>query len=337
MKKLFLFALLSFISITSFGQAQIERHDSFTTAYDFSRGYEDYYNFYGYLSEADSSDFLRWDRSNMLGTIKLQMYVRNYSADTAYFTIDVYDGRKDGGFMFTKIVKVLPNREGYPTFEICNPANDIYYFNFKCPKSLDYRVFQYAQVPVFETSESAANNDIRSNAIKITGLNALAKGALGYVYQGNNHNIVDFYKSTMIAGNLAERKLKIRTKNLACDPGTTTTNYNVYKNKENTPFASGSIINNELLVFKDVDIPLNNLQIGDSVFINLAGQDAIYYEMKIYDGEDYGDIEPNDEYYNAVTLSKGTTKKGNVGYTEYDSENNSYVTKDKYDAYKITL
>lgn len=347
MKKMYLFALASLLSIFTFGQVTIpdetEPNNSFGTANSTNGSYSKFY--YASLGGGDTVDYFKpnpvyFGYPNV--SYKIQLTVINTGTESASFNFKLYNTSEQIVYDENVSIEEVPAGDTVTReFDVCGQHLDYYYVVFSSHGSFDYNFASYAT----NVRQDLEPNDTRSQAT-VFDFEEKIESVIQYTLAlgGTVRDEVDYHKVLLGSGDYDLLALNIVADSRSCTDNQWI-RYECYKNDELTPFTSGYVgDNNSVNSNYEVksNISLSGLHEGDYLTFKITASAAFAYSAQVaFKGISgtFGmdDAEPNDDYTQAVTLPENTMKFGNVGYSEYVEDGDYWDNLDEYDTYKITL
>jgi CARDB/PKD-like domain len=342
MKKIYLTAIIVFTYLFSIGQSvEIEPNNNIGTANAFSEADPTD----GTLTVIDSVDYHRL-YFNYSGDFVLYVNVTNTgngapkTFNIDYFNTVEINNQYVGNFYSTGIQLNAGSNFSFP-ITVCGLTKDSFYIKLKGDGSFSYNIEWYPS-NIYNTDDLFYGyNNTAAVAMPFL-YNVQKEASVGYNFWGSNFfDTLDYFTSTLPAGNYNLINLKINARNGDCDNGQQGSNtgmrYACYKNGNPTPFATGFVGNNSSVAYGALvtsTVPLSNMAQGDVLLVKYSATSPFGYRFK------YGlpdEFEPDDETgdvcQNAPTIIQNQVVTGNVG--EYDNNADEFI--DEADYYKIVL
>ena len=329
MKRYLLLLLVLFSYSVSFAQDETEPNDDFASANNISPNYD----FYANVGPSDPFDYFTFFPTTG-GGFRFKFEVSNYSGNTAYVEMNVYDGRQDGGgLLHTEVIEVQDGNTDIFERRLCALEPDDYYVRFSSTEDVEY----YIRWEPISTYPWDVNNETSGTAISFN-MDSLKAAYIGYDFQGGVLDTEDWFKSTPIpAGDNSTLKLFMEATHTTCDGSSANISYEVYKYPDlTTPIAQGVIGGNLNVPPYGVvyqEVPLNTFVQGDEFYVKLTSTGPFGYHLRYSREASFWDPENNCCINNAIVLNEDSLVSGNVG--KYDFANQVIV--DEVDMYRIIL
>jgi hypothetical protein len=243
------------------------------------------------------------------GSFKLNIKAKNTWQSNGYFYLRVYDGRNGGGQILEKYItyNIAPTTITLDSTTIKVLARDSIYFSLYTTEAFDYEVkYTIADIPVYDVEP---NNSFET-AIEINE-NQTKQGHVGYRYSGT-YNSIDYYKTYL--QNDGSFKLMVKAKNVW--PLNAYLYLRIYDGRN----ANGQILEKYI----SYNVAANGFTF-DTTLIKTRARDSLYFSLYTTEAFDYDvkyavtdipiyDVEPNNNFDEAVAIAETQTKQGHIAY-----------------------
>ena len=340
MKKFILAAIFICLQIFVFGQSETEPNDTYQTASEVLENEVTTAS----LGSGDIVDYHLLDFDYQLlkhdGNLNIVLEITNTgSTGTQTLSVSVYNSLTDNGELVSGIYFINyptdPGETIYDTIKLCGQTADQFYLKIESTGDFDYTM-QWYGFNLYEADDLYWQYNNTPATASTFSFNIQKEASIGYEFWGDiNYDTLDYFTTTLPAGNYDSINLKIQAQNNQCG-GTNWVKYACYKNGSTTPFATGYVGDNPAVdAYQTVfsNIPLNNMQAGDNLLVKFVSNGPFGYRFIYRYPDIYGDDEDNCCVYNAVILNEGETKGGTVG--EYDPNSETFI--DEFDTYRIVV
>ncbi len=305
------------------------------------------------LGSGDYLDIFRLPL-NWNATILIYLQYTNNGSDVADVKLRLYHSLLPNAGSFGNAVSsksyplIEPGETLYDTIRVCGRGSGDYYLTLEntTGEQLDYTAIWY---PI-NAATNDEPNDTRATAKTFTFGNQV-EGGINYttfdrpVFPNLGFNDrFDYFITTIPAVDLSDYKLYINAQNNDCEATgglSRSLRFLLYKNGETSPFSQGYVGNNFSVGYLETvssAIPLTGLSAGDQLTIYLENLNAgaFKYDFICTDGAPFNDEEDNCCEYNAISISAGQVKGGNVGAYLFTDED-GYDVYDEGDLYRFYM
>ena len=247
------------------------------------------------------------------GTLKIIIKGLNRNSSTGYLYLYAYDGRKSAGQILAKYIGNTSNVPGgtevFDTIYLYGRAADTVYFRLTSVGAFNYSI----DFDLTQTSETDIEpNNTFEQAISINA-NDVKKGHTGYIKNGVP-DPDDFYKTFLPTNGSLKIYLQATNRN--------GTNGYAYIYGYDQRKGSGQILAKYIGNTSNV---LSDSSVIDSITLYGRASDTFYFRIQSVGAFTYSlnykiadtsilDVEPNNNFEQALVINAGETRKGNIGY-----------------------